>query len=213
MIRPPLHPLLAARRDADEDLFYGQLAIVVARWFTIAAGIVVALWSASDVSALTAPVALMVALMGMNFYVHARYLAHRPLNRAAVLGSVGIEFAAILVAIAVWSLGGGRGFANPFFVCLYPPLLALALVFPPRLSLPAAALAVLAYATIGLAIGGIHGLPAEKDFAERLLTLGATAGLGAFFWRLQRQSERRARRGELAAPFADAAPASLTPAR
>ncbi len=213
MIRPPLHPPLAARRDAEEDLFYGQLAIVVARWFTIAAGVVLALWSTSDVSGLTAPVALMVALMGMNFYIHSRYLAHRPLNYGAVIVSVIIDFTAILTAIAVWSLGAGRGFANPFFVCLYPPLLALALVFPPRLSLPAAALAVLGYATVALTIGGIHGLPAEKDFAERLLTLGATAGLGAFYWRLQRQSERRARRGDLAAPLADAAPASLAPAR
>lgn len=192
MIRPPLPALLATRRDAQEDLFYGQFAIVVARWFTIVAGIVLALWSTSDGSALPAPVALMVALMGMNFYVHARYLAHRPLNRAALIASVAIDLAAILAAVAVWSLGAGRGFANPFFVCLYPPLLALALVFPPRLSLPAAALTVLAYAAIALTIGGVHGLPAQKEFAERLLTLGATAGLGAFYWRLQRQSERRA---------------------
>ena len=87
-------------------------------------------------SALPAPVALMVALMGMNFFIHARYLAHRPLNGAVVGLSVLIDLAIILAAVAVWSLGAGHGFANPFFVCLYPPLLALALVFPPRLSLP-----------------------------------------------------------------------------
>jgi hypothetical protein len=213
MNRSPLPSLQSARRDVQEDLFYGQFAIVAARWFTIVAGIVLALWSTSDVSALPAPVALMVALMGMNFYVHARYLAHRPLNRAAVLASVGIDLAAILAAIAVWSLGAGSGFANPFFVCLYPPLLALALVFPPRLSLPAAALAVLAYAAIALTIGGVHGLPGQKEFAERLLTLGATAGLGAFYWRLQRQSERRAGRRAFGEPFDDEAPLASAPLR
>ncbi|HZQ35428.1 MAG TPA: hypothetical protein VFD32_05810 [Dehalococcoidia bacterium] len=216
MNRPPLHPLLAARRDTrdtQEDLFHGQFAIVVARWFTIVAGIVLALWSTGDVSALPAPVALMVALMGMNFYVHARYLAHRPLNRAAVIASVAIDFAAILTAVAVWSLGAGSGFASPFFVCLYPPLLAIALVFPPRLSLPGAVLAVLAYAAIALTVGGVHGLNQQKDFAERLLTLGATAGLGAFYWRLQRQSERRAGQRRFAAPFMDDQSSPLAPAR
>ncbi|HLZ73047.1 MAG TPA: hypothetical protein VKV26_24350 [Dehalococcoidia bacterium] len=185
----------APRRDRQEDLFYGQLAVIVARWFTIGAGIVLALWSTSDVAALPAPVALMVGLTALNFFAHARYLAKRPLNGTMVAATVVIDLAVVLVAVAVWSLGAGRGLSNPFFVCLYPSLLALALVFPPRLSLPGAGLAVLAYAAIALLAGpGVHGLQAQKDLAERLLTLGATAGLGAFYWRLQRQSERQANR-------------------
>ena len=37
-------------KESAEDIFFGQISIIWARWFLIAAGTVIALWSAIDTS-------------------------------------------------------------------------------------------------------------------------------------------------------------------
>ena len=71
---------LSPEQEAQDDLFHGQVVIIIARWFLIFAGVVLALWSANTVEAITLPIAFMVVLMGMNFYLHGRYLMKQPVQ-------------------------------------------------------------------------------------------------------------------------------------
>lgn len=177
-------------REAKEDLFYGQVATIGARWCLIVAGIGLALWTTDNVANLGLPIAAMVGLMLMNFYLHGRYLTRQPANGALVALSSVIDVAAITVIVAFWSHGGGTGMQSPFFVFYFPTLLAVALVFRPGFSLPFAGVALAAYVCVVLATSGVASVNELKVMVERLLTLGATAGLGAYYWRMQRSGRR-----------------------
>lgn len=183
-------PTLTANQEAREDLYYGQLVIIIARWFLIAAGVVLALWSAKRVDDLIVPIAFMIALMALNFFVHGRYLMSQPLNATLVYSSVAVDLVVILAIVALWPAGQGTGLGSPFFVFLYPTLLAFALVFQPRISITFAAAAIAVFVLVVLLGSGV-GIFARtddlKDILRRVVTLGATAGLGAYFWRIQRR--------------------------
>lgn len=191
MQQNPLQQVLAPNPEAKEDLFYGQLVIIVARWFLIFAGVLLALWSANNVSAITLPIAGMIVLMAMNFYLHARYLMKQPINGGLVYLSSVVDCAIITAIVAFWSQGQGTGLASPFFVFYYGTLLAFALVFPPRVTLSHTLMVLTLYLAVVLVISGFGDLDAQKALLERLVTLGTTAGLGAYFWRIQRGRRRQ----------------------
>jgi hypothetical protein len=179
--------MLSPDQEAREDLFYGQLVVIVARWFLIGAGVVLALWSASSVEAIMLPIGLMIVLMGMNFYLHGRYLVKQPVQAPLVYLSSAIDLLVITLIVVFWTQGRGTGLASPFFVFYYPALLAFALVFRPRISLVYAAVVIGVYLLVVLVGSGTGDLRAQKTLLERLITMAATAGLGAYFWRLQRR--------------------------
>jgi len=175
--------------EAKEDLFYGQIVIIVARWFLIAVGLTLAVWSAGSAGDLAAPVAFMVALLFVNFFIHGRYLMSQPLNATLVYASVVVDLLVILGIVLVGTSALGRGLANPFFVFLYAELLALGLVFQQKSSLAFAAIALLAYAGVVILVSQpspISDFETTKDLLRRLVTLATTAGLGAYYWRIQR---------------------------
>ena len=179
--------VLSPDADTQEDLFYGQVVVIVARWFLIFAGVVLSLWSASSVDAVMLPIGLMIVLMGMNFYLHGRYLMKQPVQAPLVYLSSAIDLAVITGIVVFWTQGRGTGLASPFFVFYYPALLAFALVFRPRISLGYAAVVVAVYLLVVLVGSGVGDLRAQKTLLERIVTMAATAGLGAYFWRIQRR--------------------------
>jgi hypothetical protein len=182
-----------ARREAQDDIFHGQIVIIVARWFLILAGVVLALWSADNVSEVIAPIVFMIVLMIINFYLHARYLLHQPINALMVYLSSAVDLVIVTLIILVWTQGRGPGLPSPFFIFLYPTLLAFALVFPPRITLVYTALTVAVYVAFVFLGSGILDLADQKTLLQRVVTLLATAGLGTYFWRIQRARRRAAR--------------------
>src|SRR5262249_48882090 len=144
-------------------------------------------WSASTVEAITVPIAFMVVLMGMNFYLHGRYLMKQPIQAPLVYLSSAIDLAVITLIVVCWTEGRGAGLASPFFIFYYPALLAFALVFRPRISLAYAAVVLAVYLLVVVLGSGLGDLRAQKTLLERLVTMAATAGLGAYFWRIQRR--------------------------
>lgn len=179
--------VLSPDADAQEDLFYGQVVIIVARWFLICAGVVLSLWSATSVDAVMLPIGLMIVLMTMNFYLHGRYLMKQPVQAPLVYLSSAIDLVVITGIVVFWTQGRGTGLESPFFVFYYPALLAFALVFRPRISLGFAAVVVAVYLLVVLVGSGVGDLRAQKTLLERVVTMAATAGLGAYYWRIQRR--------------------------
>jgi hypothetical protein len=186
------------RREAQDDLFHGQLVIIVARWFLILAGVVLALWSADHVAEITVPIVLMILLMGMNFYLHARYLLQQPVNALVVYLTSAVDLIIVTLIVIGWT-HGHPGLPSPFFIFLYPTLLGFALVFPPRITMVYVALTVAVYVAIVFLGSGVGDLADQKTLLQRMVTLLATAGLGTYFWRIQRARRRRV--AELRARF------------
>lgn len=172
-------------REQAEDIYFGQVVIVWARWFVILAAAMLALWSSSDTGSLAGRAAIVIAMMGVNFFLHGRLLMERPAN-GRLLFAVGVaDLVAIGLMVGFWGPGGQE---SRLYVLCYPLLFAAALVLAPRSTLLYAALAIGGY----LAICFIHEpsflvhADDAKEVAIRVITLAATAGLGAYYWRIQR---------------------------
>ncbi len=176
--------------EAREDLYYGQVVIIIARWALILAGIVVSLWSAKSIADVSVPVMLMGVLMAMNFYLHGRYLVNQPVNAKMVYLSSFADIVIVTLIVLFWTQGKGPGIHSPLFVFLYPALLSFALVFPPRITALFSAVTLLSYVGVVLVGSGMPDVNAQKTLVERLITLAATAGLGTYFWRIQRNRRR-----------------------
>ncbi len=181
-------------QEAAEDIFFGQVVLIWARWFVILAGTIVILWTAESTTELSVRILLVVALMAMNFFLHGRYLMERPANHALIVLISILELAVFTAIVLAWQ--GQGGLRNPLFVIYYPALLAFSLVFPPRIAIPYTIVAVLAYAgACFVADPGIVANAANlKTLVLRVITLASVGGLGTFYWRMERDRRRAADR-------------------
>ena len=59
-------------KAAAEDIYFGQLVMIWARWFLIAAGVILALWNVDDSGQAVLAIVPVVGLVGLNFYLHGR---------------------------------------------------------------------------------------------------------------------------------------------
>ena len=186
----------SAMREAAEDIYFGQVVLIWARWFVILAAAILAFWGSDSTEKLSARVPVLVILMGINFFLHYRTLMDRPANSRLLIASSLIDITIISVIVATWEQ---HGLSSPYFVLFYPVLFAFALVFSPRLTAPFALLTIAAYLVICLITGpSLFDADNAKVFVERIVTLGAVAGLGAYYWRIQRARRRDRRTGALA---------------
>ena len=176
-------------KEAAEDVFFGQVVIIWARWFMIVAGAVLALWTTQKSSGLAVAVVPIAALMVMNFYLHGRYLTERPSNELQIAAASLLDLAVITCLVLFWhGPHVGSGLASPFVVFYYPMLLAFAFVLPRRLAVGYTSLAVSLYAFACLP--NVHTAVDAKSLLLRLTTMAAMCGLGTFYWRIQRDRRR-----------------------
>jgi hypothetical protein len=178
-------------KEAAEDVFFGQVVIIWARWFLIVAGAVLALWTTHNSADLAAAVVPIAALMAMNFYLHGRYLTERPSNELQIATASLLDLALITALVLFWhGPNVADGLASPFAVFYYPGLLAFAFVMPRRLAV--------GYTTLAVALYGLVSVPQVESAVEakalllRLATMAAIGGLGTFYWRIQRDRRRAA---------------------
>jgi hypothetical protein len=188
-----MHATHGTAQEAAEDIFFGQAVIIWARWFIIVTGAILTLWTATTVREITINTLLIVTLMGMNFFLHGRYLMERPANRALLIVISLIDLLIITTIVMVWQ--NQLGLASQYFVFYYPILLAFAFVLPPRLTIAYTAIALVAYTSVCLLAGnGLDISTADlKLLVMRLITLASMGGLGTYYWRIQRRRRRAAR--------------------
>lgn len=184
-------------QEAAEDIFFGQLVIIWARWFVIGTGIALVVWAANDIGTLTASILLVVALMVMNFFLHGAYVVEKPQNRGVVT-LVSLVDLAIVTLIVVF-FQGTSGFGSPFFVFYYPLVLAFALVFPWRVAAVYTLATIAAYTLVCIFTGSLEGMADVKTLVMRAITIASTGGLATYYWRIQRD-RRRVAHGVAPAP-------------
>ena len=86
----------------------------MARWFLIAAGVIMALWNVDDSGQAVLAIVPVVGLVGLNFYLHGRYLAQRPANPVLITLASLMDIGVITAVVVVWS--GQPGLVSPFFI-------------------------------------------------------------------------------------------------
>jgi len=182
-------------QQAAEDVFFGQVVMIWARWFIILATAIVIFWSASSTSALALGILPVVALMAMNFYVHGRYLMEQPANRYLIGVASALDLAIISFIVLIGALGR-PGLQSPLFVFYYPVILGFALVFRPHFTTGYALVTMVVY-MFACAVNGMSFDPTQADLkilVLRLITLATMTGLGTYYWRILR-GRRRAAQG------------------
>ena len=182
--------LTAVRRleqEATEDVFFGQVVMIWARWFLIAAGTIFFLWTAQTSTQVALGVVPILALMLLNCYLHGRYLLERPSNVLLITAASTIDVTLISAIVLLWqgtTMPGLTGLGSPFFVFYYPVLLAFAFVVPRRLALVFTASTAAVYTAICLP--DLTSITTVKVLVLRLATMAAMGGIGTFYWRIQR---------------------------
>jgi hypothetical protein len=180
------------RREAIQDIWYGQIVTIVARWFLIGTGLLLTYWTAESTSDAIGPTYVLVLLIATNFLLHGRFLTGSPMRREIVFAGCVVDTVMISLIVLTGWWDAGKGIDSPFFIFYYPVLLAFALVFPRSLSYGFALAALVAYTTIvalTLPEGRIDYHVVEPMVA-RLATLGSTVVLGNLYWRTQRRHQQ-----------------------
>ena len=177
-------------QEAAEDLFFGQVVLIWARWFVILCGATLVIWASQTTSELATTILPFVVLIGLNFFLHGRYLMEQPANRLLIYATSAIDVVIITAIVLIWH--GQLGLNSPLFVLYFPVLLAFALVFRPRATAVYALLTLAAYIAACAVSGTLYYETEAKILVMRLITLGAMGGLGTYYWRIQRARRRAA---------------------
>jgi len=178
-----------SNRETAEDIYFGQVVIIWARWFVILAAAILALWSSDDTGDLAVRAVMVIGLMGVNFFLHGRSLMEKPANESLLMLTGAIDLAVIGMIVALW---GDGGIQSQLYVLYYPILFAFSLVFSPRLTAIYSGISIISYVAICFfADPSFIGHADEAKFiAERVITMAATAALGTYYWRIQRERRR-----------------------
>lgn len=182
-------------QEAAEDIFFGQLVIIVARWFLIVAATILILWNAGDSAQLIRGMIPVIALIAMNFYLHGRYLVERPANQALIMTASLVD---LMIVTALVLIGPtGTGFESQLFVLYYPVVLAFAFVFPRGPTLFYTLVTLAAYTLATWIRSPLLVVDSEKleILVQRLTTLASVGLLATYYWRIQRDRRRAAAGG------------------
>lgn len=188
-----------AKQAEQEDLFFGQSVILWARWSVILAGIVLVLWTSTNIGLLTQTMPFFLVLMAVNFFLHGRFVMGSPLNRVAVTVASVVDLVLITAIVVLWP--GSHGLNNQFFVLYFPVVFAFALVFTRRIEVAYTGLAILAY-TLACVLTGTVPFDlgnADKVLVMRLIVIATMGFLGNYYFRIQRDRLAKASQGEAVA--------------
>lgn len=173
-------PAESPRIEAQEDIFYGQIVCILARWFVIAGAIFLALYRAPSIAQMQRNLIPLLVLIAANFFLHARYLMGLPANALLLQLASALDLAVITALVVA---------GHPdFFLFYYPVALAFALVFVRGLTLVFTGIVAVVYTLLFLP--GLHWNGDEETLAIRLVTLVGAALLATLYWRLQRERRR-----------------------
>jgi len=180
----------------QEDVFFGQTVIMWARWSVIVTGIVLVLWTSTDVALLTQTMPFFLVLMAVNFFLHGRYVMGSPLNRTVVTVASVVDLILITAIVVLWP--GSHGLHNQSFVLYFPVVFAFALVFTRKVEVVYTALAIVLYAGACILTGTVpFDLGSDdKVLVMRVIVIAAMGFLGNYYFRIQRDRLAGASKGQ-----------------
>ena len=183
-MQSPPREVRSAKQAEQDDLFFGQSVLLWARWSVIVAGIVLVLWTSTDVALLTRTMPFFLVLMAVNFFLHGRYVMGSPLNRVAVTAASAVDLILITAIVVFWP--GTPGLHNQFFVLYFPVVFAFALVFKREIEAAYTTIAIVAYAGACFLTGTVATENDYKVLVMRAIVVAALGFLGNYYFRIQR---------------------------
>lgn len=185
-----MQELRTAEQEAAEDIFFGQVVIIIARYFLIGTALFTVLFTLKDPGQLVLAVLPVAALLVMNFFLHGSYMVERPAGYPLVILTSALDIFIITLLVLFWP--GSRGLSSPVFVFYYPAIAAFGFVVSRRIEFGYTALAILAYGGASLIIDPtlITNVLELKVLVIRLITFGAMGGLANYYFRIQRDRRR-----------------------
>jgi hypothetical protein len=178
------------QQESAEDVYFGQVVILHARYFLILGLLAVVLTALQDSAQMVMAVVPAVLFLAMNFFLHARYLMGQPANLRLIVLTSAVDLVLVTWIVVV---GPGRtGVDSPFFVLYYPLVLAFAFVVTRRIEIvyTGAAMVLLAAAVLVRDPSTLADLLAMKALVLRLITLAACGGIANYYWRTLRTRRR-----------------------
>lgn len=168
-----------------EDLALGQSVIVAARWLLVAAGMALALIAPASPELLRAQVAFVLLLAVCNFGLQAQILRRQPTLAAIAYAASAADIAIITGLIAV-----NGGFTSGLYVFYFPAILALAVAFPPGITVAYVMMTIVLYLAVATPATPAGG---AEQLLIRCLVLLAMAVCGTVYSGI----EASRRRGDL----------------
>ena len=165
-------------KESADDLNYGQMVIIAARWVLVASGLFLALWSPTDVVHLRVLIVVILGLSIANFYLHTQVLQGRPALVPVVYGASAVDL--IAISVIILALGG---FDAPHYVFYFPAILAFSVAFRPEVTILYTGAAMFVYSAIS--VTALDDSP--EILVARLLMIAAVAVCGGMFWSIERK--------------------------
>lgn len=185
-IRKPNRTSATFAKSANE-VAYGQLVLVSARWVLILVGLVLTIWDPAPVNTLRVQILIIIMMAVANFYLHAQALMKKPIDTDLIYAAS----AADLLVVSIFVLIDG-GFRAPIFTFYFPAVMAFAVVFPTKVTAVYTTAAAGAYAFICLfsfarqVVTGLDGTQNLQVLVVRIIILIAIAVCGNVFLRIER---------------------------
>ena len=169
----------ADQGETSDDLKHGQMVIIAARWVLVTTGLMLALWSPSDIVDLRIQIVVILGLAGANFYLHTQVLMGRPTLAPVAYAASAADLIGISMIIFAQD-----GSSSGLYVFYFPAILAFSVAFRTELTLAFAGAAIGAYGLIATTSFQGNG---PEVIAVRLLMLAAVAVCGNMYWRIERR--------------------------
>ena len=178
-------------QEAQEDIFFGQVSLIAARYFLIIGGLILVLTTAKTQAEFALSIVPIVFFIMMNFFLHARYVMGQPANRAFILAANTLDLL-IITAIVL----AQNGLESDFFAFYFPVLAAFGFVFPRRIEASYTVVACVLYGVACLVTGSLFEdtrdgtLINAKTLGLRLIAMAAVGGLANYYFRILRARRR-----------------------
>jgi hypothetical protein len=186
--------------ETTENINYGQIVVITARWILIGAGWVLTLWQPEPTAAwqLRIAIVLLMAYSSVNFFLTVQWANRsKVLSDTVYLTSIA-DLSLITVLVAVF---GGFN----VYVFYLPALLALAVTLPRTATVLLTSAVASMYAVIALARAGETLDTAElQSIFVRVILLAAVAFCGSLYREIE--SDRRSGKGRIFSVLKDLGP-------
>ena len=175
----------------EDDLRYGQVVIVWARWSIVIFAFIMSLYRPRSKTELIVVIMGLLVVALLNFALHTRILMKQPTN-------VKIIYLASLADICLISVitGLNGGISSHVYLYFFPAVLVFALVFPSILTIWLTVAVLILYAGICL----IFSDPKLQSGDETILIFRLLSILGASIVGNRYRSVEAKRRGKTAEP-------------
>jgi len=174
--------------EEADDLSFGQVVLVSARWVLVIVGLVLTLWDPAPLPTLRIQLVVIFLMAGANFYLHAQTLMRHKVAPNIIYGAS----AADLITVTLFIVMNG-GAPSQLFTFYFPAVVAFAVVFPTRVTALYTTVTVVSYGLISLGSFRYAALTALENSSDsmtlltRIIILVAFAVCGNLFLRIERE--------------------------